>query len=254
MKEEVYKFAGQSMERRGQEISYDVQEITVRYQQVDRLLQSVREGNEYQACLVMRERRALGVAGRLKDNLTEYKFDLVLLSGLMGQALRESGVEDLHLDRVYTEGISRIEQAQSMEECGVIAEEVARKYCELNRLKSFGNYSPLVKRIILAVDMDLSQPLTLNYFAERLNVNGSYLSNLFKKETGIPVTEYVTSRRIRHAANLLLTSQMPIKTVAKQVGITDVQYFSRIFKKRIGQTPRQYRESRKENTSEGGRE
>ena len=71
--------------------------------------------------------------------------------------------------------------------------------------------------------------------------NSSYLSNLFRKEVGMTITEYVTNHRILHAADLLLTSMQPVKTIAKQVGFADVQYFSRVFKKKMGKTPSQFR-------------
>jgi len=117
----------------------------------------------------------------------------------------------------------------------------ALRFCDMNSLKEIQRYSLLVQTVLQTVDRDLSQPLTLQDFAKKLNVNSSYLSNLFSKEVGVTLTEYVTAQRISYAADLLLTTQEPIKTVAKKAGIPDVQYFSRLFKKRTGQTPSQYR-------------
>ncbi len=222
--------------------SPDLPGIVLRYRQTDQLRMYIREGNEHAARQVMNERFREGRPGRLSDELTELKYDLVLLCGLMGQSLRESGIEDLHLERIHTSSLRRIESAASPDECRSLAPELAKDYCSLSRLQSFHNYPPLIKEIILAVDMDLARPLTLSYFAEMLNVNSSYLSGLFKKKTGISLTEYITTRRVLRAADLLLTSQLPIKTIAEQVGIADVHYFSRVFKKETGQTPRQYRE------------
>lgn len=222
-----------------------IQNVTRRFQLADRILQSVREGNGYQAGQDIKTRNKLRMPGHLTNELTERKYDLIQIKALMTQALREIGVEDLYLDRVHTEYTRRIDRIESVDEYNRLAEEMVRDYCGLTRLKSFQNYSPLVRRIILEVDMGLSNSLTLAYFAENLNVNRSYLSNLFRQEIGVTLTEYVTSRRIRHAADLLLTSQNPIKKVAEQVGIADVHYFSRLFKREMGQTPSQYRESRK---------
>ena len=91
------------------------------------------------------------------------------------------------------------------------------------------------------MDYDLTADLSLKANAEALNVNASYLSTQFRREVGKTVTEYVTERRMDLAARLLLTSGLQIQTVAQHCGMSDVNYFSKLFKKQFGVTPRQYR-------------
>ena len=76
-----------------------------------------------------------------------------------------------------------------------------------------------------------------------LNVNASYLSTLFKLEMGVPLTDYVNRQRIEQAKKLLVVTDFPIKMIAEKCGIPDVYYFSRMFKKRTGCTPKVYREN-----------
>ena len=64
-----------------------------------------------------------------------------------------------------------------------------------------------------------------------------------KKETEKNVSEYIKEKRIEHAMYLLSTTHLQIQTVALHCGIMDVQYFSKIFKKKTGKTPREYRSS-----------
>lgn len=225
-------------------LQYYAENVTKRYELIDRILQSVREGNEFQAVLAVRERNGLRTPGRLGNELMEWKYDLIQLKALMMQTLREIGVLDMLLDGVHTEFTRRIDAAFCVDECRSLAEEMVRQFCGMNRLKEIYGYSVLVQKIILAVDMNLCQKLTLKYFSECLNVNASYLSDLFRREVGMTLTEYVTSKRMERAASLLLSSREPIKIVAKQVGISDVQYFNRLFKKRMGQTPSAYRADR----------
>ena len=94
---------------------------------------------------------------------------------------------------------------------------------------------------ITLITADLASDLNLKTIAKTLNVNPSYLSSLFKKEVGVTLTEYVTSKRIEHAVFLLNSTSMQISTIALYCGITDVQYFSKIFKKQIGKSPSEYR-------------
>ena len=75
------------------------------------------------------------------------------------------------------------------------------------------------------------------------SVSESYLSSLFKKETGTTITDYINSTRIRQALILLNTSSLPIGEVASRCGFLDSNYFSRIFKKQLGLSPREYRDS-----------
>lgn len=77
-------------------------------------------------------------------------------------------------------------------------------------------------------------------------MSAGYLSTVFSKETGKTVTEYIREKRMKHAAFLLSTTHLQIQTVALHCGIMDVQYFSKTFKKFMGKTPKEYRESTKQ--------
>ncbi len=216
--------------------------VARRYELMDELLRGIRDGNEYQALQALRARNEISVPGLLKDELTEWKYDLIQTKALAIQELRRMRVIDVFLEDIHAGFTQRIYEAVNVEECRRIGEEMVERFCRLNQLKAISSYSLLVQKILLTVDVDLGQTLTLQYFAETLSVNRSYLSNLFRREVGMTITDYVTDRRIRTAADLLLTTSNPIKTVAKQVGIMDVHYFSRLFKRKMGMPPSQYRE------------
>ena len=119
---------------------------------------------------------------------------------------------------------------------------MARKYAFLVKNHSMKGYSSLIRQALTHIDNDLSADLSLKALAETLGTNASYLSTLFKKETGHTLTEYVTDKRIQHAVFLLNATNMQIQTIASYCGIPDVCYFSRIFKKLKGKTPSEYRD------------
>ena len=108
---------------------------------------------------------------------------------------------------------------------------------------SMKNYSSLVQKVITLVDFDITADLSLSRQAEILNVNASYLSTLFKKETGTTLTEYVAKKRVEQAAFLLTSTNLQIQTISQNCGIYDVNYFTKLFKKYTGKTPKEYRES-----------
>lgn len=104
-------------------------------------------------------------------------------------------------------------------------------------------YSLLIRKVLTRIDYDLTADLSLKTQADLLNVNASYLSTLFKKETGTTLTDYVNKKRVDNAIFLLNSTNMQIQTIAQYCGIPDVNYFTKIFKKYISQTPKEYRES-----------
>lgn len=76
-------------------------------------------------------------------------------------------------------------------------------------------------------------------------ISPSYLSSLFKQDTGTTIVDYINSQRVDRAAVLLATTDRSIAAVAAAVGILDVNYFTKIFKKQLGTTSTQYRREKK---------
>ena len=91
------------------------------------------------------------------------------------------------------------------------------------------------------IGADLSADLSLNSLAEALTLSPSYLSDLFHRETGPTLYQYINEQRMRLAAELLDSTALQIQTIAQHCGVLDVQYFSKLFKKHIGMTPKEYR-------------
>lgn len=82
---------------------------------------------------------------------------------------------------------------------------------------------------------------TVHYFASELNLSDSYLSDLLKKETGKNTQENIHVFVIEKAKNLLINSDDSISEIAYELGFEYPQYFSRLFKKKTGMTPLNYR-------------
>ena len=79
--------------------------------------------------------------------------------------------------------------------------------------------------------------------AEALSISSSYLSRIFKTETGYTFVDYLTYYRIKRAAELLEDQAVRIYEVADLVGYSDARYFSQIFRKLTGMTPKEFRDS-----------
>ena len=87
----------------------------------------------------------------------------------------------------------------------------------------------------------LADDLTVSGLAEIMHFNPQHLARSFKAETGRSILEYISTERIEAAKKLLLETNIPVKDVAALVGFPDYSYFTRVFKKETGKSPRQYR-------------
>ena len=206
----------------------------------DKLLIAIREKNETQAMKTVEDQIKNGLPHMLDDPLMEWKFYLVGLLTYITYFLNDSGVVENYYDHSRVEFTKEVYNAQSVEQCEEILRKIARFFSERDQ-EPERTLSPLVRKIITDVDTDLKEPLTLQYFSEKLEVNGSYLSNLFRRETGKTITQYVTDQRLKHAENLLRYTNKPVRSVAAEVGIGDAQYFSRLFRTKTGMKPTEYR-------------
>lgn len=112
----------------------------------------------------------------------------------------------------------------------------------LNLLSGRGKrYSSIVTRCINYIQNNYSRTISLSEAAEDACVSKSYLSILFKQETGINFSKYLMDYRIERAKQLLSQSSMRIYEIAEQVGFPNPYYFSKVFKEYTGKSCKEYR-------------
>ena len=99
----------------------------------------------------------------------------------------------------------------------------------------------LIKAIRHFIQQHYMEELTLETLAEKVHLSPSYLSKLFKRETGENLSIYIQNVRIQQAKILLCTTDLKTYEVAERVGISDPVYFSRTFKKITGMKPKDFR-------------
>ena len=82
---------------------------------------------------------------------------------------------------------------------------------------------------------------SVKYFASKLNFSANYLGDLLKKETGKSAQEHIQLRIIEIAKEKLFDMNKSVSQIAYELGFEYPQYFSRLFKKRVGVSPNEYR-------------
>jgi len=122
------------------------------------------------------------------------------------------------------------------------AREVIRRAIDLRDRESTRRQHVLLKQAIDYIDKNFSDPsISLDKVAKNVNISPSYLSAVFSQEVGQTLTEYITSRRINEAKNMLRNTDMRLSEIAFAVGYKDPHYFSFVFRKVSGCTPSDYR-------------
>lgn len=166
----------------------------------------------------------------------------IIMNTLFRKAAEHGGVHPLYIDQLSSSFAHRIENFSRNDNFLDLWNEMVQKYCTLVNSHTMKNYSLPIQKIIRRIDFDLSADLSLKANANYLNMSPSYLSALFKEETGQTLTDFVNQKRISQSAYLLSYTQMPISTIAQTCGILDDNYFTKLFKRYMGKTPTQYRQ------------
>lgn len=89
----------------------------------------------------------------------------------------------------------------------------------------------------------------LKEVAEYVHLNASYFSQLFKEQTGLTFSDFLSRRKLQKGKELLLMSNLPIHEIAEQVGYQNSKSFIKVFKENTGLSPSQYRKQMTDDTS-----
>ncbi|AQR96756.1 response regulator transcription factor [Clostridium saccharoperbutylacetonicum] len=99
----------------------------------------------------------------------------------------------------------------------------------------------VIEKVKTYIKENYNKDITRDDIASYVFLNPDYLSRIFKKATGLSLTEYLTEQRIEKSMQLLSTTNIQISSISDEVGYNNMNYFSKIFKKITGTTPIEYR-------------
>lgn len=136
---------------------------------------------------------------------------------------------------------------ESLDECHTLEqyEEVVSNYLmKMSKKISSTNVNAVIERALQMISKRYMEDLSLQIIADELSLHPVWLSQLFKKETGQTYMDFLTGTRIEQAKKLLRESSLKVYEIAESVGYHDLQHFGSVFKKRVGQTPKEFRYGR----------
>lgn len=184
-----------------------------------------------------------GLGKLCEDSLQNLKYHFAITAAMLARYCIESGMEhetayslsDLYIqscDRCTNENeLSGLHRNMSMD--------YTKRMAELRKNKVYS------KQIVLCINYiysHLHKKISVEELSKHTGLSPSYLSRLFRKETGESITEYIIKRKINAAKNMLKYSGYSLSEISATLAFSCQSYFTKIFKELEGVTPKKYRD------------
>lgn len=137
-----------------------------------------------------------------------------------------------------------IERHRSDEELESWFKRLLLSFMDLIERHKNNKYKTMIVTVIQYIDEHYAEDLSLEKLANVVYVTTGYLSRIFKEETGVGVVDWIHQVRVDRAKLLLDDPQWKTYEISEKVGYNDYKYFSHIFRKTTGMSPREYRNRR----------
>ena len=219
-----------------------VQVIEEVYKKEDALLDAVQHGNLKAALQCAAHYSNYRAPERSGDVFRNGKDYMLTLNTLLRKIVQSSFVHPMHIHTLSSDFAKRIEAAVKPAELNYLFDSMIRRYCALVQEHALGKYSPTVRQVLNTVEFNLKESFLISALAEQCHTTFTNLAHQFKREVGVSITQYINFRRLE-MAKLLLGTGLQIQEIADQCGFFDVNYFIRLFKRKYGKAPGEYRKT-----------
>lgn len=182
--------------------------------------------------------------GRLSnDNIRNIKYHLIITIALIARFCIEAGMPTETSYTISDIYINRLDLSETEEQLGEIHREVFLEYAK--RMQSVNSGEAYSKHILMCLDLiydNIYSGIRVSELADKLGLSAQYLSKLFRQEVGVTISEYIMSRRIQAAENMLKYSDYSSIDIGNYLNFSSHSHFISSFRKHTGFTPKQYRE------------
>lgn len=210
------------------------------YEREKELITKVKAGNVKEAKAILND--LLGYVLFSEGNSLEVvKVRAIELCSLLSRVAIEGGAPTDSILKINNSFFKTLQQVINMDTLCYKLQEVVETFSD-----SMFNYIPtknneIIKKAMIYISKNFQLNITLDEVADYVHLHPSYFSTLFKQSIGSSFKEYVNMVRIEESKRLLLNTDYSIINIALAVGFEDQSYFTKVFKKYTGVTPKQYR-------------
>lgn len=186
------------------------------------------------------QKEGLGVLS--KNSLQNMKYHFVITTAMVARYCIEGGMEVSAAYNLSDFYIQKADQCTSIQSISDLHPVMCLDYGKrMKNLRKQKVRSLPVARCIDYIYENLHTRITVEELAERIQLTPSYLSRLFKKETGSSISEYIQQKKIDTAKNMLIYSEYSPAQISSTLAFPSQSYFCAVFKKKTGLTPMKYR-------------
>jgi len=171
------------------------------------------------------------------------KARLLELLVVLSRATIEAGADPAETFRLSEDFISQIEQYNDVDQLALWISDIVRRFILLAFDLAQVKHSDVVFKTSNYIRKNCADKLSLDSLAREVFLSKSYLSSIFKKETGMSLTAYITKVRVEKSKRLLLEENTSMANISSQCGFKDQSYFTKVFKKETGVSPKRFRDN-----------
>ena len=181
--------------------------------------------------------------GTLSENpLQNLKYHFTITTAMVARYCIEAGMDLSEAYGLSDFYILKVDKCKSLEDISILHAIMCEDYAKhMKNLRKKKVCSIHIAKCIDYIYDHLHTRITVKHLVELTDVSPSYLSRLFKQETGISITQYIQSCKIETAQNMLIYSEYSPAQIAATLAFPSQSYFNEVFKKRTGMTPLKYR-------------
>ena len=182
------------------------------------------------------------LTGILKNNcINKIKNNLYILNTQFESELLKETISPAEVRKLSIKNQNKIESENNRIKLIKLPYKMLRDYKNLLLSYNLKEYSYTVRSAIEYINFNLQSNLSLSIISSYIGKNASFLSNQFKKETGVTITRYIQEKRVEESIRMLYSSDLSIQEIAHSVGIDDLSWFCKFFKNITGVSPTKYK-------------
>lgn len=167
---------------------------------------------------------------------------LLYLGAYLFKLWQQTAEDEISVAKKYTRFFEEISNQKTLKESFQVFSNQVMQICDAVDNARNRHKSSVVEAVKVYIGENYQDKgLGLDKIAENVYLSNSYLSSLFKKNTGQTITDYISKIRINQAKRLLVESDMKIAEIAERNGYINQFYFSSCFKKIVGVSPQEFR-------------
>lgn len=174
------------------------------------------------------------------DPLRDTKNLTITLNSISTRAAIRGGLNVNLAHSISTKYAILIEGQKTVEGVLNLSGKILKEYAKSVREYSLSKYTPLVRDTLIIIRSNITQPIGLSEIAKKLNTSKEHLSRIFKKELGKNITDYINEIKIKESLILVKSKKYSISKIAYMFGFSSSAYYSTIFKKIMGCSPKIY--------------